>query len=97
MRGTRVAGKIVAWSLVAAAGLVLLTPTPGDARGSLPSRKVLDMSDRCRAQLPRTKKVQAIRRFGLEAVALRRGFVKRHKPTYKVEVPINRPILTGQH
>ena len=91
MRGASVAGKIAAWSLISAAGLMLLAP-PCNARGRQPLRKVLDMSDRARAQLPKGKKLKAIRRFGLEAVALRRGFVKRHKPTYRVEVPITQPI-----
>ena len=91
MRGSHTVRFLFTWSLISAGGLLLL-PLDSQARKRQPLRQVLNISDKARAALPRGKKMQAIQRFGLEAVALRRGFVKRHRPNYKVEVPISRPI-----
>ena len=92
MRGSHVTRHMFAWSLIAAGGLAWLAPREGQARRRQPLRQVLTMSDSARAALPQNNNMRAIQRFGLGAVALRRGFVKRHKPTYKEEVPNTRPI-----
>ena len=73
------------------AGATLCVTMPAQARQPrFRMDRVLSISDRARAALPAAKKRQALQRFGLKAVALRRSFVKRHNPSYKVEIPSER-------
>jgi len=67
--------------------LVIALPGRGHARKGFDLSKVLTMSDRAKRQLPKRVLNRAIRKYGLKAVALRRSFVKKHNPGYKVKVP----------
>ena len=80
-------------AVLAGSAIILTGIMPaGDAgaRKTVPLERVLTMSDRAKARLPIRTRTRAARKFGLKAVALRQGFLKRHNTQYKVQIPMER-------
>ncbi len=77
------------WSLWVLTLAAMLATVPGSALAGKPYDlgKVLKMSDRAKARLPKRVLNRAVRKYGLKAVALRRSFVKKHNNNYKVTIP----------
>ncbi len=76
--------------------LLLIAAPSAFARPKVRIDNVLSMSDRARASLTPRQKRKALRRYGLKAMALRRSFVAKHNPNYKVEIPAERLPIKDQ-
>ena len=73
--------------------LALVCPCPAQARRPALVDRVPTMGDRQKARLPESVKLKAVHKYGLKAVALRQGFLKRHNTHYRYEVPLARKNL----
>ncbi|MCA9668570.1 MAG: hypothetical protein KC503_23420 [Myxococcales bacterium] len=76
-------------ALVAALCLVALGSQAAFARGK-GQRSPLSLSDRARAQLSQTAKREAIAKYGVKAMALKRTFLAKHNTDYSVVIPRGR-------
>ena len=72
------------------ATLALCWPHPVQARRIARVDRVLGMGDRTKARLPADVKLKAVQKHGLKAVALRRGFLKRHNTHYRYQIPLEK-------
>ena len=73
-------------------GIALVLPSLADAerrrrRPNVDLKKVLTMSDRAKARLPKSVLRRAVHKYGLKAVALRKSFVKKHSDAYRYKIP----------
>jgi len=72
------------------AAVMVVWPAGVSARRISMVDRVPAMGDRTKARLPAKVKKLAVQKYGLKAVALRKGFLKRHNTNYRYQVPLER-------